>query len=215
MSGTWRPVIDGESFPPGCKFRVHVVTGEQEVFEPAVGTAEPDGTPQAELSAAHRAPDGPPSPLSPNDSAMWLFLMWWFKGCRRGMIEVGWTAPSGQRGIRRFRRFDLEDEAILPFVVHLNMQGANVYVRAATIAPDDPAGKVTDRCAVEIPGLWADLDTPEHIAATQKVVKLLRPNAWVVTGCIPNLRAQLYIRLDEVLTDGNLSRSLNTRLARF
>lgn len=166
------------------------------------------------------ASDNNQAGLRPNIDAMHHFISWWFRGCARGAVEIGWTDPHDPRKWT-FRRFELEDEELFTVAAAVNaLPGVNVYFRVSTIDPDAPSGKTLDEHVVQIPGVHADIDNAQQMEQAAKVVSLVRPLGWTITGKIPTPRVQPYLRFDEPL-DGldprerERARALNARLARL
>ena len=140
--------------------------------------------------------------------------MWWFKECTLGQIELGWMVPE-TGGLTGFQRFDLENEAVIPFIEHVNsVPGRNLYIRAATIDPLAPKGRTTDRNVAQAPGVWADLDTEEQVATARQVQSMIRANGWIITGRTPHPRYQLFFRTSEPLVNAETIRQFNQRLMR-
>jgi hypothetical protein len=152
------------------------------------------------------------SRLNPDQDTAWTFLSWWFRGCTQGRIEIGWMDPAGT-GLTRFRRFELSDTVDAAQVAcdASAIPGQSVYVRASTISTPD-GGNTTDANFVQSPGIWGDLDTPEQVERARTVETMVRPNATVITGRIPHLRAQPFFRTDDPISDPALVRSLNRRI---
>lgn len=154
-----------------------------------------------------------PGPLRPNANDMYDFMSWWFKDCNRGLIELGWLDPA-TKILNRFERFDLtEIEECAAFAADKNAQaGANVYFRASTIS--ETAGTfTTDADFRQAPGPWADHDSIESIRRLEANSLSVKPCGWTVTGWTPHVRAQTFWALTEPLTDPDMVRDLNSRLA--
>jgi len=156
------------------------------------------------------------SDLAPDQDVAWTFLSWWFSDCTHGRIEIGWLDSTGL-GLVHFRRFDLDDMVGVAKAAcdASAVPGQSVYVRASTVTtPDDGAVKIftTDSEFAQAPGVWGDLDTPEQMDRARKVNTLVRPNASVITGRLPHLRAQTFFKADTPITDADMVRGLNRRI---
>ena len=149
--------------------------------------------------------------LEPDDDCMFRFLSWWFEKCHHGAIELCWRDPvSGRMDL--IRRFALDDiNSAVRFAAETNVvPGCSVYFRPATVRLNSK--NTTDRDIVEIPGGWGDCD---QRVAVQRVLAVDRPlpSAQVVTGRMPDLRAQFYYKLSgEPILDGESSRHLNRQV---
>lgn len=152
---------------------------------------------------------GPSTDLSANPEIIMTFLSWWFQRCNTGQIEIGWLDPGGY-GLIHNRRFDLKDETIVYTICEVNrVPGQSVYFRASTV--NTPDGAAThDINFVQAPGVWGDLDTPEQMQSAASVKTLIRPNASIITGRIPSLRAQTFFRAEAPLVNADMVRELNS-----
>ena len=152
------------------------------------------------------------SDLQPDHDMVWAFLSWWFKGCTRGRIEIGWMDPGGT-GLTRFRRFDIDDIVSVAHAacVESAIPGQSVYVRASTVNTPD-GGNTTDAMFAQSPGIWGDIDTPEQMERARTVQTMVRPNASVITGRIPHLRAQTFFLTETPIEQPAIVRSLNRRI---
>lgn len=157
---------------------------------------------------------GPDSDLEPNVNDIASFLSWWFKFCTRGQIEIGWLDVGG-RGLIHFLRFDLDSQEIVPSIVTANLvPGQAMYFRASTVRPRT-SGFTADEDFVQAPGVWGDIDTPEQMEQAKAVDTKVRPNGSVITGRIPDLRAQSFFRASAPVVNPGLVRSLNRGIYRL
>lgn len=159
--------------------------------------------------AATNPYSGPDSDLNPSPDDIMQFVSWWFQSCTAGQVEIGWL-DAGGRGLIHHERYDLGDETLVYKVCAVNkIPGQSVYIRASTVST--PAGMhTTDEHFVQAPGVWGDIDTPAQMESAKNVQTIIRPNATVITGRVPNLRAQMFFRADAPLTSAALVRELNS-----
>jgi len=151
---------------------------------------------------------GPISDLNPSPDDIMQFVSWWFQSCTEGQIEIGWL-DAGGRGLIHHGRYDLDDETLVYKVCSVNkIPGQSVYIRASTVSTP-VAMHTTDEHFVQAPGVWGDIDTPAQMESARNVQTMIRPNATVITGRIPNLRAQMFFRAAEPITSAALVRELN------
>ena len=146
--------------------------------------------------------------LEPDDDTIYRFLGWWFAGCNRGLIELGWTDERGGT-LNRFRQFELDDlAAATRFAAETNTRpGCSIYFRPATVGNGQQFTHDTD--VVQIPGCWADCDTEAAVARALASPDIM-PSGQVITGRVPTVRAQfLYKFSGNPLLDGERSRELN------
>ena len=126
------------------------------------------------------------------------------------MIEIGWMNPTAG-GLTNFMRFELGKTSLPDVVANINSKpGQSVYFRASTVTGTRNAAK--DEDFVSAPGIWGDLDTPEHVSKARNIRTILRPNGIVTTGRIPHLREQIFFRANEPIKCAELVRSFNKRL---
>ena len=153
--------------------------------------------------------------LEPDADVAYQYLRYWFGDCTRGRIELGWMDADG-RGLIHFARFELGDmaEAARASAIISAVPGQSCYVRACTVLTPDN-GVTTDAQFCQSPGAWSDVDTPEQMATARAVQTMLRPQASVITGRTPHLRAQSYFKAEHPIGDAELVRSLNRGLARL
>lgn len=160
---------------------------------------------------------GPDSDLKPNADDISAFITWWFSHTTQGKIEIGWLDPNGL-GLIHFSQFDKDDiNALVITAFQENLiPGQSMYVRASTVNPravfSRKEGYTTDQDAVQTPGIWSDIDTPEQFAQARSVQTLLQPNGAVITGMTPHMRVQNWFRVSEPIVNPPLVTSLNKRL---
>ena len=155
-----------------------------------------------------QAYNGPDSDLRPDPAQTQQFLDFWFEKCNRGVIEIGWLDTQG-RGLIHFAQFEIGSSEIVATVVAENLvPGQSMYVRASTVRAQQ-GSYTTDADFMQAPGAWGDLDTPEQMAGASTVHSIVRPNARVVTGRHPHLRAQNFFRCSDPIVSADIVRSLN------
>ena len=156
---------------------------------------------------------GPDCDLQPNAQTMQAFLDWWFEFCTKGRVEIGWLDPKGY-GLIHFLQFDLRSNELVPTAIGENLiPGQSIYIRASTVnfraVFSKEEGYTTDDDFVQAPGIWGDLDTPEHMANASSIQTILRPNGRIITGRYPHLRAQNFFRAELPIVSAALVKSLN------
>jgi hypothetical protein len=151
--------------------------------------------------------------LQPDRSAILDWLSFWFRDCRRGLVEIAWMEPSGG-GPRHAKHFPLSEiRRAAAFASDVNARpGGNVYACASAVSLQADH-RASDEHFVEAPGPWIDRDEPPDAENPIATRGPFLPNATVVTGRIPYLREHHYFRLLEPTSDADLLRELNRRLA--
>lgn len=129
-------------------------------------------------------------------------------GCHDGLIELSWTDTkpdaAGRYRLAHARLFGTDKlDELVEEAARLNAQPmCNVYIGAALRHPDTPPfGRASDRDAWALTCAYVDLDDAEATANAKNVYGLDKPTLVVVTGREPHMRAQLWWRLEEPLTD--------------
>lgn len=131
-------------------------------------------------------------------------------GCHEGLIELSWTDTkpdaAGRYRLANARMFGTDKlDELVDEAARLNAQPmCNVYIGAALRQPDTaPFGRGQDRDAWALTCAYVDLDDAEAATNAKNVYGLDKPSLVVVTGRAPHIRAQLWWRLEEPLTDAN------------
>ena len=143
--------------------------------------------------------------LTPNKPAILSHLRFLFENTgdeSSGWIEISNTPPN-DRALNTSKYFlitELEDAA--NYAVERNsIEGVNVYVGAALRHTDTPLFK---RSNIDFFGhsnfVWVDLDDGGAAQSAKDKYKDMPPSCVVVTGRHPELRAQLWWRLDSTVT---------------
>lgn len=144
--------------------------------------------------------------FTPNKNAILAHLSFLFENTgdeSSGWIEISNTPPN-DRALNTSKYFlitELEEAA--DYAVERNsIEGVNVYVGAALRHTDTPLFK---RSNIEFFGhsnfVWVDLDDDGAAQSAKEKYKEMPPSCVVVTGRHPELRAQLWWRLDTTITD--------------
>jgi Primase C terminal 2 (PriCT-2) len=109
-------------------------------------------------------------------------------------LEIAWAdVETGPNSAKTFR-IDAIDDAVR-FAEWINLKGRNVYVGATLKRVDTPAkGRTrTDHAAVAT-CLPIDVDG-NLVDGTRKLAMIARPQLIVITGCTPQARGSLWIRI--------------------
>lgn len=141
--------------------------------------------------------------LSPNRSAMLQHLQFLFSGQSSGKIEIAYTPPT-TGAVSKAEWFDVKDlVAAADFAATVNSeQGVNVYVGAALRKPDTaPFGRSSSNDYYAATAIWCDLDDPGAAVSAKDKYAALPPSFVVVTGRHPDLRAQVWWKLDNAQSD--------------
>ncbi len=157
---------------------------------------------------------GPDSDLTPDAAQIVAFCSWWFERTNRGVIEIGWINAITDK-LTEFEQFERNDlQSLAATAVQANLvPGQACYIRAATVHPrGNSTGYTTDMDFVQAPGIWSDIDKEEDFERARTIETLVRPNASVITGTVPNTRVQSWFRASEPIVSPDLVRSLNIRL---
>jgi hypothetical protein len=136
-------------------------------------------------------------------------------GYHDGKIELAWTDchpnKDGRYPLRHGRMYGTDEiEELVTEAARLNsMPFTNVYVGAALRRPDTfPGGRASAPDVLALTCGYVDLDDPGATARAKDRYGQAKPTKVVVTGTEPHTRAQLWWRLDEPITDQQLSEAL-------
>ena len=154
----------------------------------------------------------------PNPDMMQRHMDLLFKDQVAGAIELSWRDHESKSIDRADNRNGpCSTDRVAERAKEINrVDGQNVYIGAALREGTVPLDK---RCGdadfFRLPALYADLDDPGAYEAAQEKLKSLPPSCTVITGRHPYIRAQLWWKLEEPITDPALARTMNTRLAHW
>lgn len=150
--------------------------------------------------------------LSPNRDAVFSHLNALFNGAQSGLIEIAYT-PANSKAVNQAEFFKVSEiEKATDFVVKINAQeGVNVYVGAALRKDNTPPFARSDSQDYYFSNyVWADLDDADAARTAKDKYKDLPPSFVVVTGRHPDLRAQVWWKLE---TPENIPTTLKTCLS--
>ena len=129
-------------------------------------------------------------------------------GYHEGLIELCWTETKpnaeGRYKLSKAEMFGIDQiEELIDKAVRLNSQPmCNVYIGAALRKPGTfPGGRADDTDAFALTCGYVDLDDPGAATDAKNKYGKAKPTLVVVTGREPYIRAQMWWRLDEPLTD--------------
>jgi hypothetical protein len=131
-------------------------------------------------------------------------------GHHDGLVELAWTEPTaidGGHPLKHARLFGTDDlDSLVDEAARLNATPmCNVYIGAALRKPSTaPFGRTADSDAYALTAAYVDLDDPGAADAASGIYGKAKPTMVVVTGNAPHIRAQLWWKFDEPLTDPNL-----------
>lgn len=115
-----------------------------------------------------------------------------------GKIEIAYTPPH-TGAVNKAQYFDVTDiEGAAKFAFEQNsIEGVNVYIGAAIRHPDTaPFGRSDHNDFYKATAIWCDLDDANAAKEAKDKYKDLPPSFVVVTGRHPDLRAQVWWKLD-------------------
>ena len=153
--------------------------------------------------------------MNPDPEIMGRFLSHLFGNELRGLVELAWRDPQDGK-LRHAQLFDLDslDKLIAKAVEVNSREGANTYVGAALRHPDTaPFARASDDDFLCAPGYWADLDDAEAVKTAKQKCGRAPANIGVITGRVPQPRAQLYWICEEAITDPKALRETNAAIA--
>ncbi len=148
--------------------------------------------------------------LRPNPDQILRQLDFWFGDQTKGEIDVG--TYDGTDKLNVFQRFGLHElETLAEYACDMNRRpGRSMYFRPALVEENAPVF-VKDKHFLRAPGIWCDLDKEGQAERASIVASTTRPNMVIVTGRHPYVRAQMFWRADEAITDPDTLRRLNSR----
>lgn len=141
--------------------------------------------------------------ILPNKIGILSHLEFLFKDTNGGKIEIAYT-PKDSGAVCNAEYFDAgQINGAAEFAYAQNMQeGVNVYVGAALRKGDTaPFGRSNAKDYLAATSVWCDLDDADSAKAAKDKYKDLPPSFVVVTGRHPDLRAQVWWRLDTPESD--------------
>jgi hypothetical protein len=152
--------------------------------------------------------------FSPNQAAMMEMVNHLFGDVPAaygdGLVELAWRdAKTGNLSHGRLYTLDnLED--LVAEAARLNAtRGVNVYIGAALRHPDTPPfGRANDEDFLALTAYYVDLDDPGVAKTAKNVYGRQKPTFVGKTGGTPDLRAQLWWKLEEPITDPFRSRAV-------
>lgn len=137
--------------------------------------------------------------VSPDKSAILSHLRFLFADQPDGLIEIAYT-PESSSAVSKADFFKISDiEKAAEFAANQNAkEGVNVYVGASLRHPDTaPFGRSNINDYYKATALWCDLDDAAAAKNAKEKYKDLPPSFVVITGRHPNLRAQVWWKLQE------------------
>ncbi len=140
------------------------------------------------------------SKLIPNKDSILAHLNFLFSGQQKGFIEIAYT-PSDKSAVSKAEYFTPNDiERAAEFAYKQNaIEGVNVYVGAALRRDDvPPFGRSSLDDYYAATAVWCDLDDANAAKEAKEKYKDLPPSFVVVTGRHPDLRAQVWWKLDAI-----------------
>ena len=171
------------------------------------------------MTAAGERPENVHALFTPDANAMREHLEHMFggylDGFHDGLIELAWTDTKpnadGRYALRHAAMFGTDQvEELATEAVRLNSQPmCNVYVGAALRKPGTfPGGRAADADVLALTCSYVDLDDDGAAISAKDKYGTAKPSKVVVTGREPYVRAQMWWRLDEPITDFGLSEAL-------
>lgn len=167
------------------------------------------------MARQYKGPETAGSLVPDEDVAIQAFENW-FSEYTEGEIEIGWMGRA-TGALINFKRFPVGDfDEAASFAARTSaIAGQSVYFRPAVLKPGPPSeGKFTkDVDVLHLPGLWADLDTPEAVRGAKNVYATCQPNSAVITGTVPHKRAQVFWKAADPITGGDDAREVMRSIA--
>lgn len=127
-----------------------------------------------------------------------------------GLVELAWRDEKTGK-LSHGRLFTLDQlEDLVAEAARLNAtRGVNVYIGAALRHPDTPPfGRANDEDFLALTAYYVDLDDPGVAKTAKNVYGRQKPTFVGKTGGTPDLRAQLWWKLEEPITDPFRSRAV-------
>jgi hypothetical protein len=141
--------------------------------------------------------------MQPNYQSIFEHLSFLFNGQTDGLIEIAYT-PNNSGAVNKAKYFNvtqLEDAANFAFEQN-SIEGVNVYVGAALRDINTaPFGRSNHNDFYKATTIWCDLDDANAAKEAKDKYKDLPPSFVVVTGRHPDLRAQVWWKLDTPQND--------------
>lgn len=144
----------------------------------------------------------------------------WLDGYQDGLIELAWTDAipdqSGRHRLNHAEMFETDrfDDLVAKAVSLNSTPGVNVYIGAWLRLPDTPRhARSRDEHAWACTAAYVDLDAAGAASEAKNRYGWHKPTWITVTGREPHLRAQLWWRLDEPVTDHAAGEALMRGLA--
>lgn len=141
--------------------------------------------------------------IAPDQIAITAHLDFLFGGQTEGLIEIAYT-PQTSSAVSSAKFFPVSEILkAAEFAANQNAkEGSNVYVGAALRNPNTaPFGRSDINDYFKSTAIWCDLDDAEAAKTAKEKYKGLPPSFVVVTGRHPNLRAQVWWKLQEPQSD--------------
>lgn len=136
--------------------------------------------------------------LAPNKAAIIEHLNFLFAGQTSGLIEIAYT-PTATSSVNSALFFSvLELEQAAQFAAEKNAtEGINVYVGASLRSDNTaPFGRSNNNDYYKATAIWCDLDDVQAARHAKDKYKDMPPSFVVVTGRHPDLRAQVWWKLE-------------------
>lgn len=141
--------------------------------------------------------------ILPNKDAIKTHLEFLFSGQNDGLIEISST-PANSKSVSISQFFSVNNISdAVEYAYNTNSKdGCNVYVGAALRHPDTaPFGRSSIKDYHAATSIWCDLDDAQAAQSAKDKYNGLAPSLVVVTGRHPNLRAQMWWKLETPAND--------------
>jgi hypothetical protein len=127
-----------------------------------------------------------------------------------GLVELAWRdVATGKLNNGRLYSLDQLEELVCEAARLNATHGINVYIGAALRHPDTPPfGRASDTDFLALTAYYVDLDDAGAAKNAKNIYCRLKPTFVGKTGGTPDLRAQLWWKLDEPITDPVRSRAV-------